>query len=293
MKSGTTSASIVGQARSWLNAPLEDLRVIAESDGARYETTTGVDGHYTLPVPRGSYRVTYGVGEGLHAAEARVTVVGDRTCVAADVSVVPDGRVTGRVVDTAGAPVANMSVFVAYAERGQYLYTGLTAVTDAEGVYRLARVRPGLYLLGTGVESADLNDQPRIFHPGVVERAKATRVALELGERKTLSDLIVPAGVDLFTVTGTVRDRSGTPVAGVTVLLNGISVDRPGTGATVRGAAHPASSDREGRFTISAVAGRYSIEAQLNTPEQRRTRRANSALFDGAGRVEVAITLPD
>src|SRR5688572_3358230 len=109
--------SIVGEARSFANTPLEGLSVIAEADGLRYETTTGRDGQYTLPVPRGSYRVTYGVGAGLHAAEARVDVA-DGACVAADAHVIPDGRLTGRVVDATGTPVANMSVFLGNAQPG-------------------------------------------------------------------------------------------------------------------------------------------------------------------------------
>jgi hypothetical protein len=284
---------IVGRALvARVGVPIAGVQVIVESNGQRYETRADSDGYHTLSVPRGSYRVRYAVGDGLYASDARVEVVRDGSCVAASVNVVPDGRLTGRVVDSGGSPVGNISVFAAIIKSGAVVSaTEHHAVTDGDGVYRMTRLLPGQYLLGIGVGSYDLGDTVRVFHPGLVDRARATTFFLELGENEVVSDVVVPADIQLLTVSGVVRNSSGSPVSGATVTLMGTYRASDTTAPRTREAAQPVATDSDGRFVISTVAGRYSLTASSGVKERGRVVRSQP--FDGAGPIETDLTLPD
>ena len=90
--------------------PFEGAIVVAESGGRRYEARTATDGTYRMRVPTGRYRLEVQVPEGLKRSDLRVWMVrrgaGHARRAAGDFAVLADGRISGRVVDAHGDPVA-------------------------------------------------------------------------------------------------------------------------------------------------------------------------------------------
>jgi hypothetical protein len=288
-----THGLIVGRAVvARVGVPLTGVQVVAESGTARYETHAGSDGSYSLAVPRGSYVVRYIVGDGLHSSEAQVVVARDGSCVAPETSVSADGRLTGRVVDSRGSPIADISVFLADVTPGVGSpFTLHKAITEAEGVYRMARLYPGQFLLGIGVSSYNLGDATNVYSPGVVDHTRATPFSLDLGENKMLPDLVIPAGVQLVTVSGTVRSLTGTPVVGARVALIGTYWLRYSTERATREAVEAVTTDRDGRYIIRALAGAYSVTASPGGKQYNPVARSEP--FESSGPVEIDLTLPD
>ncbi|HTM24247.1 MAG TPA: carboxypeptidase-like regulatory domain-containing protein [Vicinamibacterales bacterium] len=103
-------------------------------------------------------------------------------------------EIAGTVRDAAGAPMGALTV-VAFSSDPQYWRAQSRQIqavrTDQTGAYRLRNLPPGEYLM---VATDDV-EQGEWFDPAYLEqaRAKATRVRLNEGEKKT-QDLTGPAG---------------------------------------------------------------------------------------------------
>lgn len=287
----SSQGSIVGTIlRARGSGAFGGVRVVAKAGPRRYETRTDRNGDYTLGVPRGSYEVSYAVGDGWYAPSARVKIERGGTCAGLQTRVLPDGHLTGRVVDSNGAPVGHLTVSLAYVQSGAATSpTGGHAVTDAGGVFKLGRVDPGRFRVVIGHGSGERDDTRRVFHPGVVDRARATMFSLALGERKTLPDLAVPANVGLLTVSGTVRSTSGAPVSDATVLL--IEPQPDYSPIPDRQVTPAVRTDGTGRFAIAALAGRYELWAAI--PSDDGGGAMHVRLKQSTGKLSVTLTLPD
>ena len=188
--------------------------------------------------------------------------------------------------------IADISVFLADVTPGiGSPFTLHKAITDAWGVYRMARLYPGQFLLGIGVSSSNLGDATSVYSPGVVDHTRATPFSLDLGESKMLPDLVLPAGVQLVTVSGTVRSPTGTPVVDARVALIGTYQPRYSTEGATREAVEAVTTDRDGRYTIRALAGAYSVSVSAGGGQYGRVTR--SERFEASGHVEIDLTLPD
>ena len=286
-----THGTIEGKAViARLDVPLKGIRVVARAGNRRYETTTARDGSYALAIPPGSYRVRYVLGAELYSPEKRVRVVRAGSCVAPEIFVLPDGRLTGRVVDSSGTPVSNVAVSLTQlTPREGWTWTTHQAITDANGAYSFVRVFPGRFRLALGLARLEPGDGMQVYHPGVIGPARATTIRLALAERKALPDLIVPAGVGLLTVSGTVRRTSGLPFSGATVLLMETQPDySPHPDRQVTPAV---STDGAGRFAIAALAGRYEVWAGI--PSDEGSGATHMELKQSTGKISVTLTLPD
>ena len=117
--------------------------------GKDYEAVTDEKGNYKVSgVQPGTYRVTVKLPEGtsVHRAEQEVEVSG-KGCAQASFWLEPDTRVSGKVVDPAGLPAAD--VLMELMPIGGNTYISSTSVrSDAEGRYEMKLIAPGRYLLG-------------------------------------------------------------------------------------------------------------------------------------------------
>ena len=84
-----------------------------------------------------------------------------------------DGRVSGRLLDARGAPVAGMTISLLGAhdlDSPYQLYWYIRTLTNGDGSYELTKVPPGRYVAAINVERDMVTRQllqPRILHPGV------------------------------------------------------------------------------------------------------------------------------
>ncbi|MBW9110595.1 carboxypeptidase-like regulatory domain-containing protein [Microbacterium ureisolvens] len=117
--------------------------------------------------------------------------------------------ISGAVTDEAGAPIAGVSVR-AIDEMGRWASSGFT---NAAGVYRLAGLRTGSYLLefAPALLSTAFAGE---WWENAASRAQATSVSVAAGAEVSGYDAVLSlAGA----VAGTVTDSNGTPASGVIV----------------------------------------------------------------------------
>jgi hypothetical protein len=186
-----------------------------------------------------------------------VTLPDARACAEVDASLFDDGRLEGRVVDVKGRPLAGLTLEVAQAGGGTR-----RMVTDRDGRYAMARIPAGRFTLS--VPPAPLADvRSRVIFPGRSASPTATRIALAQGERKQLSDFVIPADRAFVVLSGVVLDAGGVPAEGARVFLKGASEDD-------RIVSEPVIADFMGRFAIAARAGiEYGLFAERPRPGGR------------------------
>jgi Carboxypeptidase regulatory-like domain len=239
-------------------------------------------------------------GSGVQVAERQTTRIAIR---------LPRGAViTGTVIDVDGQPAAGISVS-ALARRFsgggpsefQYANAGLpSGATDDRGVYRIYGLPAGSYVVavsppqsqglppgtaGTAVKMMSRGTLgartmllSQVFHPGVAEVERATRVTVRSGEERSGVDVQLEY-VPLATVAGTANTPAGLGAARVT-LWRLDELARPQTGPV-------ATADSFGRFQFPSVApGRYHITARVappsDTPGGRTGGPAPGAQFASA-----------
>jgi carboxypeptidase family protein len=187
-----------------------------------------------------------------------------------------DSVITGTVTDESGDPAVAVRVvaFASVRAAGHRRFsTAATATTDDRGVYRIAHLRPGEYVVGvpsthTSIP-ADLND---LFFSGTAQRAERDEVGREM---KKIDAPVVPAGSRYaITVAGTVVPLSpGT--ATPTSRSDGTLMVYP----TVF---FPAVSSAALAATVSLVAGqeRANVDLQL---QLSRSARVSGVLMGPPG----------
>jgi hypothetical protein len=150
--------SIVIEAHDSLTrAPLQGVRVVVirQSGGNVFNGTTGADGvaRFTEAVP-GGYVLIYeypGYGGSADLGDRPVLRLGEGgLAVRHTLSLIPDGGIEGVVLDEEGKPFAGVSVKA----RKDRSISAQQGVTDAEGRFRIAKLRPADYLISARVPEA-------------------------------------------------------------------------------------------------------------------------------------------
>ena len=200
---------------------------------------TGADGRFAVPDRRQGERLDLVVsGDGyVTLAVAGVTAPPEEPL---EVVLKQSSRVSGRVVDPRGEPIAGASVEARAEGLGGSGGGGMSSLnrsrTDADGGFELRAVEPGLVTVAasaTGFQEAQLSG---------LEAAAG-------GELRDVELVLRPGAM----VRGTVLDAGGEPVAGARVWISATGEERPEAYAT---------TDGDGRFEITGVRpGRRTVTA--------------------------------
>ncbi len=185
------------------------------------------------------------------------------------VAVIPNGHVTGRVVDAAGRPVAGLTIDLtprAGLDRSSSnAPERLRTTTGRDGRYQFAGVPPGTFVVGVNTRQ-DPAEIPRVLHPGVIDLAGAAAVIVPPGGDVNLAHLTMPSSVEVAPLAGFVVDSHGSPVEGARVYLRG-----PNERDFIIG--EPVTTDFMGRFALAAsIAASYQIFAERPRPGDVRGR---------------------
>ena len=254
--------------------PLKDVKVLVTGSDKVYEVITDEKGNYKVSGAQpGTYRVRVELPDGtsVHQPEQEVEVW-SRGCAQASFWLEPDTRVTGKVLDAAGLPAADVLmelVPVADTRNGFPSYVK----TDRQGRYEMKMVRPGRYLLGVrivGSAGATYVPFPQTYYPGVSDESGATIITLSEGQHFEANDLVLPPRFVGTQLNGVVVDSSGQPVQGATVWLKEVQYkdsDMP----------YSRQTDQEGRFSFPVYEGlKYRLNAYL---ERKQKPRPESGAF--------------
>jgi hypothetical protein len=237
--------------------------------GQRRMAFTGDDGRFQLEgIPAGSYSVTaqkpgYFSQQELLRFGTPPVEVGPKSS-SAIVKLTPEAVLSGKVASTDGVPLEHVSLHLNYIEiregRRRSDSKGV-AMTDEDGRYRFANLRPGNYYLSaspyTPVPDTMLEpeDPPKSgyggsYYPGVPDLASASPLQLAAGEKGEAN--LTLSEVPVYAVSGTVSGYA--PGQGVSLQV----FDQSGTQVD-QGVQF---SPDNGRFDVRALAaGNYVIKA--------------------------------
>jgi protocatechuate 3,4-dioxygenase beta subunit len=153
--------------------------------------------------------------------------------------------IAGTIRDSAGAGLPGASVLAIGSASSGF------ASTDGTGKYKVAGLNPGSYsILIFAPSTKNLVDgyyTTANSNHFTVSSASATKVTV--GPNKTGIDVKLPAG---YTITGTITNTGGSPLAGASVIASGVSSDSTTTDAT-------------GKYTLRGLAaGGYKL--RVNGP---------------------------
>ncbi len=187
-------ASVEGEVRNIVTGmPVErahvSVRRFVNGGWDRYGAQTTADGKFTiLGIPAGSYQVAMDrIGYVVPANVSR----GQLMLRAAEkkdnykLQLIPVGTLSGRVLDSDGAPLEGLSVQAEIAGR-----TERSATTDDRGQYRIGGLRPGKYRVKATIPqqipippeirtdgTTEVNYGPT-YHPGAIDLKSATAITV-------------------------------------------------------------------------------------------------------------------
>jgi hypothetical protein len=232
-------------------------------------------------VPAARYRLTvemedrfYSYPDGIVGREVRV--VEAKPCAPIDIRIHSNGRIRGRLVDSAGRGVPFLSLDLADRSRRNMaaIFPDTRTRTDADGYFLFDRIEPGEYDIGLTLRRYAQRQDPNyaIFLQPTVPLDVGLEGDLDAGTIR------IPDGVEIRQVTGVVVDEAGGPVPGVEV-----RVATPGKNLGV--SSEPVLTDARGRFLFSVIAGRIQelvAEDRSGVSDRLTYRSARSPTFDGA-----------
>jgi hypothetical protein len=189
--------------------PLERVVVeIVGSTGTQQQTASNSDGKFSLPLPPGTYRLTYRrQGDSGNIGIPMVKVVSVPLGEAkVDMEIPPTGELSGRVLDSRGEPVpgarvtALLRTYEIWSTKALYQNTPMSAQANDQGEYRITDVPDGIafYLYAEQVSPqgpepvATAAADPALrrpinassFYPSSIDPSGGQAVTLSEGERK-------------------------------------------------------------------------------------------------------------
>ena len=216
-----------------------------------------------LPIPMGAIPRREDFEEIVPRHDGEFTVDGTNT-VQVEFEVVRGGNLSGKVLQPNRAPVAGVQIsIVSRSGSGLGAYqTQFSTETDRHGEYKMENLPPGEYFVAAATEGkpdgldmlARLQGASRIltYHPAAVRIRDAMSVRVESGH-ETSGVNITLVERSTFAVAGTVvRQLDGTPMAGVTVILQNKEPETGGAWSVGMGQRRT-RTDSQGRWLFANV----------------------------------------
>jgi hypothetical protein len=164
-------------------------------------------------------------------------------------------RISGRVTTNSGQPASRIEVQF----RSTQDQRGDSAMTDADGKYKLRIIKPGQYYLGINLNQAPTSymPYPRWFYPGTSVPEQATVIDFVGKPEFRTFDLTLPGSQPERIISGIAVGADGRPVTRAVVSALDFAKNFAGQ----------AFSDQNGRFELHLFVGTpYRIHAVLPGP---------------------------
>lgn len=233
---------------------------ISGPDGFTQQVKTNSTGVYEIfGLKPGQYSVNIDVPQGLKinflSASNSSIVLHDEAAVqlgaegaaSVDFLLRADTRISGRMLDSSGKPLANVCFNLEPIEGRGENGARFFDCSNKGGEFAIEVMPPGEYFLVArdpikfGAQKSDST----LYYPGVRDRAQATPIVVEPGKYATNLDIRVPSEEQRYTIAGRFLYADGVPVAGANVTFNS-----PANGYSERTETSP-----DGSFGLRIVAG--------------------------------------
>lgn len=267
------------------STPFAGAELRLEGFAQAYTTTSGSDGAYSFRVPAGDYRLFARVRDGVYASTGdegySVLLKDNRGCAVANVTVRPDSRIAGRVLNSEGQPVPFMSVDLVpvTGDSSERLFYATQTLTDARGRFEFSRIDPGQYAPGLVLPRDTGEGEHAIVWLDREGSGQPVAAKLAPEERLQLGDIRLPSGVSTVLLQGRVVDTAGQAVEGASVRFAWAN-------PKVHLQAAPTLTGTNGRFSLTVIAGhtfRLRAEWRSDSPGAVRYLFAESDAFEAAG----------
>jgi hypothetical protein len=232
-----------------------DTIVRIEGEGVRREIRPDAEGRYQIAgLPPGKFKVSVQLSEVFTVSgPGREVTISDRGCASEDFYAQDNGRMSGRVIDEAGQPVARILVTVLVPSSDPGVPFISLERTDAEGRFSFRAIPAGKYLLGVNLtKNPETNDPtnayPPTFYPGVADQSNAEVITLGLGEKRSDLDIRIPLRRPLSVVSGRIVWEDGSPVTAAYLAVVDLTYGR----SILR---NVVEVDEHGRFTLNGYVG--------------------------------------
>ena len=286
----TISGTVIYRPKEPVNSEVlsklfsSDVLITIEGESGKKEIRPDAEGRYRVSgLQAGRYRVASRLPETLITPRnEEVITLGDRGCAAVDWYINDNGRVSGRVFNADGEPVAKILVSLVDPGASATDYPTKIERTNDEGYFSFSAVPPGTYHIAVNSNRyPEPNDPtkayPPSFYPGVVDQRHAQGITVGAGEKLSDFEIRIPAKLPDSILTGTVVWADGSPVANAQLSVKDVTYHDNSMN-------HGVTADELGRFKINGYSGqKFVIEARSN-----RRYVANESVF---GPVERAETL--
>ncbi len=252
------AGSIAGTVTNALGTPIAGVTVSANPSsccGSGGSTTTAGDGtyvitglapgNYTMQAQASGYAPTYYNGTYDYGAATPVTVASGTTTPGVNFALAQAGSISGTVTNAIGTPIAGAIVSASRTACCGYGYT--TAAGD--GTYAITGLAPGSYKV-----QAQAPGYAPTYYNGTYDYSAATLVAVASGATTPgINFALAPAG----SITGTVTNAFGTPIAGADVSANSSTCCGGGSATTAVDGTYTVTGLTPGSYTVQAQASGY------------------------------------
>jgi len=231
-------------------ATVPDIKVIARTADLRHEAMTDSQGAFRfLDLPRGTYTVTAELEPPFMSEFDAERTVELKTCSAEAQLFVTTESIVGSLLEHDRSPVARAVNVTAVDADAVSRDRSVTTSSGRDGRWKFEGLPDGRYLIGVNVFEAPsaTSPYPPVWYPGVAEAAEASPVLVTNAHPERVEVMLRPP-LQTRVVAGVVIDVQDRPVPGASISL--YDADWPDRALGL------AYSDDQGRFSISAIAGR-------------------------------------
>jgi hypothetical protein len=176
---------------TWLEfKPVAGLALAAEGRTGSHQAVTDTGGRFKfVNLPPDTYKIDVVLPNNMVILsplppEAKIPAGG---CDETTISLIQDGRISGRILDSTGAPLTGIWVDLLPLDsslRKNSYFRMIYSVSEYNGEYIIKKIPPGKYLLGVNLRRQPYGDTPYLsaYYPGVYSLTEAAVISLDTGQ---------------------------------------------------------------------------------------------------------------
>ena len=283
---GTISGEVIRARRNETGGsdgePLASVKVTIDGP-QKAEAVTNAKGEFNIEgIQPGEYTVVPAAPKGL-ATRGEVTkvMVADRGCAVVYLWFESNARITGRVINSQGLPVAKAEIVLIQANKERYNGYVDYAYADENGAYSLKLIPTGRYVLEIRYDGLTSQNRPfpKMYYPGTPYKAQARVFAIEEGQTIDL-DIQVPPLPTESEIRGQVVWPDGKLAANAKVNYGADAVS------------YTVPVDEEGRFRFKAYDGvTIGLSTYVETAKGQYARANGPTITVGANTEPIKLVL--